>query len=116
MFGIVLADRRQGAGSVLSGHRVQQLPHGLLAGLGKPGDGIDLLLDPGGGAALAGKPDAKPSNQQLAEREIEQLSDAREQRRGGAAASRRDGRERHLGADWVSRALVRRVLETTATI
>ena len=69
---------------MLRDHGIEQLRHGLLAGLGQAGDGIELLLDPGGWTALTGKPDGGASHQQLVEREVEQLGERGEQRRDDA--------------------------------
>jgi hypothetical protein len=52
---------------VLYDHGVEQMPHGLLTGLGKPGDGIELLLDPGCWTALTRRPNGGLSDEQLIE-------------------------------------------------
>src|SRR3546814_9323135 len=55
---------------------VEHLRQGFLAGLGQAGDGVELLLDPGGGTALAGEPDGGLAYQNLVERQVQNLGEA----------------------------------------
>src|SRR3546814_36248 len=73
--------------AMLRDHRVEHLQQGFLAGLGQAGDGVELLLDPGGGTALAWEPDGGLSHQNLVERQVQNLGEEREHRSADAASS-----------------------------
>src|SRR3546814_4094357 len=71
---------------MLCDHCVEHLRQGFLAGLGQAGDGVELLLDPGGGTALAGEPDGGLAYQNLVERQVQNLGEAWKHRSADADA------------------------------